>query len=45
MKEENRREPEITHRCEMRPRESRMLADHNKSIMDEERRLKDKGKK
>jgi hypothetical protein len=44
MKEENRRGPEITHRYEMRFRRSRMLDDHNKSIMDEEQRLKEKGK-
>ena len=45
MKEENRRGPKITHRYEMRSRGSIMLVDHNKSIMDEEKRLKYKGKK
>jgi hypothetical protein len=45
MEEAHKGGPEITHRYEMRSRGSRMLVDHNKAIMDEEQRLKDKGKK
>jgi hypothetical protein len=45
MKEAHRKGPEITHRYEMRSKKRRMLADHNKAIMDEEQRLKERGKK
>jgi hypothetical protein len=45
MKEAHRKGPEITHRYEMRSRKRRMLVDHNKAIMDEEQRLKERGKK
>jgi hypothetical protein len=33
------------HRYEIRSRKRKVLADHNKSIMDEEQRLKERGKK
>jgi hypothetical protein len=45
MKEANRRGPKITHRYEMRSKRSKMLVDHNKVIMDEEKIFKEKGKK
>jgi len=44
MKEAHRKGPEITHRYEMSSRKRIILADHNKAIMDEENRLKFRGK-